>query len=62
MLWNDLEEKMSTDKSHKRYRELLEESYPPLIPFLGVYLTDLTFVGDGNPDMIGDKHNFTKRR
>eukprot|EP00300_Choanocystis_sp_HF-7_P017542 c19761_g1_i1.p1 GENE.c19761_g1_i1~~c19761_g1_i1.p1 ORF type:complete len:933 (-),score=266.29 c19761_g1_i1:98-2896(-) len=58
-----LEEKMSAQKSHKAYRDVLRESDSPCIPFLGVNLTDLTFVGDGNPDFVeGNRHNFTKRR
>ena len=28
----------------------------------GVYLTDLTFVEDGNPDKIGELINFSKRQ
>jgi son of sevenless-like protein len=35
----------------------------PTVPFLGVYLTDLTFVALGNLDFIPDTHyiNFDKR-
>jgi son of sevenless-like protein len=33
------------------------------IPYLGVYLTDLTFIEDGNKDFINDSLiNFDKRR
>jgi son of sevenless len=37
---------------------------PPAIPFLGVYLTDLTFLDLGNPDFLPESHfiNFEKRR
>lgn len=37
---------------------------PPAIPFLGVYLTDLTFLDLGNPDFLPESHfiNFDKRR
>lgn len=37
---------------------------PPAIPFLGVYLTDLTFLDLGNPDFLPETHliNFEKRR
>jgi len=28
---------------------------PPFIPYLGIHLTDLTFIGEGNKDVIGGK-------
>ncbi|PVU97263.1 hypothetical protein BB561_000682 [Smittium simulii] len=44
---------ISTDpgKNYLNYRNVLKKSTPPLLPFLGLYLTDLTFVCDGNPDI-----------
>ncbi|PVU91076.1 hypothetical protein BB559_004289 [Furculomyces boomerangus] len=38
-------------KNYAQYRSVLRKSSPPLLPFLGLYLTDLTFICDGNPDM-----------
>eukprot|EP00301_Raphidiophrys_heterophryoidea_P001121 c10558_g1_i2.p1 GENE.c10558_g1_i2~~c10558_g1_i2.p1 ORF type:complete len:1111 (-),score=334.95 c10558_g1_i2:222-3554(-) len=61
-LVGEMEASMSPEKAHKRYRELISEADPPCIPFLGVCLTDLTFVGDGNPNMVDGKHNFSKRK
>lgn len=57
--WNDLppkvrkieetvENEMSSANSFKIYRELLKTRHPPLIPFLGIILSDLTFTEDGN--------------
>ncbi len=40
----DLEQIMSSDSSFRAYRTRLAGSDPPCIPYLGVYLTDLTFV------------------
>jgi hypothetical protein len=57
-----LMEKMSSKGSYKEYRELLKRVSPPKIPYLGVYLTDLTFIEDGNPNNIGHLINFHKRR
>ncbi|OLY83345.1 Ras guanine nucleotide exchange factor I [Smittium mucronatum] len=44
---------IATDPSrnYAQYRAVLKKSSPPLLPFLGLYLTDLTFICDGNPDM-----------
>ncbi|BGP25178.1 cell division control protein Cdc25 [Rhodotorula toruloides] len=56
---------MKPDKNYKEYRDILRKSAPPCVPFLGVYLTDWTFIGDGNPDMIREKPhqiNFQKRQ
>lgn len=68
---NDIDEKlreefaacckvMSPDSAFKAYRtHIKEEVKPPLNIYLGIYLTDLTFIEDGNPDMI--KHSKTNR-
>jgi hypothetical protein len=64
----ELEEMMSMEGSFKTYRAMLESSSPPCIPYVGVYLTDLTFIEDGNADEVvveGEKPqeliNFGKR-
>ncbi|BGP55990.1 cell division cycle-related protein [Rhodotorula sphaerocarpa] len=56
---------MKPDKNYKEYRAILRKSAPPCVPFLGVYLTDWTFIGDGNSDMLREKPdqiNFHKRQ
>ncbi|ORY87394.1 hypothetical protein BCR35DRAFT_330390 [Leucosporidium creatinivorum] len=56
---------MRPDKNYKEYRDQLRKVAPPCVPFLGVYLTDWTFIGDGNPDMLREKPhqiNFNKRQ
>ncbi|KAK4051336.1 cell division cycle- protein [Microbotryomycetes sp. JL201] len=56
---------MRPDKNYKEYREHLRRVTPPCVPFMGVYLTDWTFIGDGNPDMLREKPNqinFNKRQ
>ncbi|CAO3643983.1 unnamed protein product [Cunninghamella echinulata] len=42
----------STDSSRNfaEYRTRLKSSVAPCLPFLGVYLTDMTFIDDGNND------------
>lgn len=55
---------MSTTKNFSTYREALRSCTGPAIPFLGCYLTDLTFIEDGNPDFLKvDSRliNFSKR-
>eukprot|EP00736_Rhodelphis_marinus_P005824 Rmarinus@m.15765 len=52
---------LSPGGAYKRYREELRRRPPPSIPYVGVCLTDLVFIADGNPNMIGDQINFVKR-
>ncbi|KAJ2406124.1 Ras guanine nucleotide exchange factor bud5 [Coemansia sp. RSA 2526] len=44
-----LHEATDPDHNYANYRNMLRRSQPPLLPFLGLYLTDLTFLDDGNP-------------
>ncbi|KAK5081926.1 cell division cycle-related protein [Exophiala xenobiotica] len=55
---------IASTKNFSRYREALREAQPPCIPFLGVYLTDLTFIEDGIASVVKNNTeliNFTKR-
>ncbi|KAJ3042206.1 hypothetical protein HDV00_007916 [Rhizophlyctis rosea] len=53
---DQLRNMMASTKNFAQYRDLLRTLQPPCIPFLGCYLTDLTFIEDGNPDfLIEDK-------
>jgi len=38
-----------TARSYAAIRAALRDARPPCIPYLGIYLTDLTFIADGNP-------------
>ncbi|KAJ2852018.1 Ras guanine nucleotide exchange factor bud5 [Coemansia brasiliensis] len=49
ILCRRLHEAMDSDRNYANYRNMLRRSQPPLLPFLGLYLTDLTFLDDGNP-------------
>uniref|UniRef100_A0A7S4PFG4 Ras-GEF domain-containing protein n=1 Tax=Paramoeba aestuarina TaxID=180227 RepID=A0A7S4PFG4_9EUKA len=54
---------LSHKLSYKEYRHHLHNINPPCVPYMGVYLTDLTFLMDGNPDNVdGGLINFKKRR
>jgi son of sevenless-like protein len=51
-LMDDLRKVTDPHKNFSAYREMLHASAPPCIPFLGRYLSDLTFLEDGNPNVI----------
>ncbi|KAJ3007665.1 hypothetical protein HKX48_008993 [Thoreauomyces humboldtii] len=56
---------MSATRNFGNYRSALHSANPPCVPFLGFYLTDLTFVEDGNPDSLSAAPhliNFAKRQ
>jgi hypothetical protein len=57
---------VSAKGQYANYRRELKDIRLPAIPFLGVYLTDLTFVELANPDFINSTPrrliNFDKRR
>lgn len=55
---------MGANRNFSEYRDIIHSINPPCIPFLGIYLQDLTFIEDGNPDFLrsSDKLiNFSKR-
>jgi len=58
----DIEKLMNMESSYAKYREALHAADPPIIPYLGVYLADLTFIEDGNPDTIDGLIHFSKRQ
>lgn len=47
-LYNQLLNEISSRDNYKNYRDGLHSISPPCVPYLGVYLTDLTFIEDGN--------------
>ena len=61
--YEQLQELMSQENNWQKYRQSLGSGDPPCIPYLGVYLTDLTFLDDANPNTLGNGAiNFEKRR
>ena len=49
--------------NYKNYRDKLSITPVPAVPYIGVFLKDLTFIADGNPDYIrGGLVNLHKRR
>lgn len=56
-----LEKLIITDQNYKVLREVMKKAEPPSIPYLGLSLTDLTMIDEGNPHLHGNLFNFTKR-
>jgi son of sevenless-like protein len=58
----ELKALMSHERAFKAYRQALASVSPPLVPYLVVYLRDLTLIEEANPDFIeGGLINFAKR-
>ena len=62
--WAALKALMAHDGSHREYRATLAamRHTPPFVPYLGIHLTDLTFIGEGNKDYVDGKLNLNKRQ
>ena len=59
--FEDLTDLMNPTENFKKYRTRLKEVERPLVPYLGLWLTDLTFIDDGNPKVLEDGlFNFEK--
>ncbi|KAI1789570.1 ras GEF [Ganoderma leucocontextum] len=57
------ESTVDTNKNFNNYRSTLARIQPPCVPFIGVYLTTLTFINDGAGDKLsGGMINFRKRQ
>lgn len=51
------------ETNYSNYKKLIVSQPPPMIPYIGLYLRDLTFLEFGNPDMLeGDIINYDKYR
>ncbi|KAJ3107489.1 hypothetical protein HDU97_004085 [Phlyctochytrium planicorne] len=59
---SDLEEMCNPSRNMKNYRDCLATASPPIVPFLPIYLKDLTFINDGNPSQVNGMVNFDKLR
>lgn len=62
---NSIRKLMGSNRNFTEYREMIHSVNPPCIPFLGIYLQDLTFIEDGNPDYLPKSNNminFAKRQ
>ncbi|KAF9093416.1 hypothetical protein BGX23_003341 [Mortierella sp. AD031] len=60
----ELQQLMNVAKNWAEYRDELHSANPPCVPFLGMYLTDLVMIYDGNKDAMKQSNhliNFNKR-
>lgn len=54
---------MSSDGRFRNLRDALHRTDPPCIPYLGMYLSDLTFIEEGTPNFTDNGLlNFAKMR
>lgn len=58
----ELERITDSSSNWKHLRQIMDEACPPAVPHIGIYLGDITFLSDGNPDMVGAMVNFSKKR
>jgi len=60
--YDNLNQLLTANLNYINLRNALHGENPPSIPYLGMYLRDLTFIEEGNQDFImGNLINFTKR-
>ncbi|XP_017765392.1 PREDICTED: ras-specific guanine nucleotide-releasing factor 2-like [Eufriesea mexicana] len=60
---DSLQNIVSSDGRFRNLRDALHRCDPPCIPYLGLYLTDLSFIEEGTPTMTEDGLlNFSKMR
>jgi len=55
----EVEQLIDPRSNFKSYRNFIKKCVPPLIPFEGLYLQDITFIEE-NPDFIGELVNYEK--
>ncbi|ORZ40619.1 ras guanine nucleotide exchange factor domain-containing protein [Catenaria anguillulae PL171] len=60
--YDELVKVCDPSRNMKNYRDRLAAAKPPIVPFLPIYLKDLTFLNDGNPSSVRGLINFDKLR
>ncbi|KIY46592.1 ras GEF [Fistulina hepatica ATCC 64428] len=62
-MFSTCEQTIDSNKNFTKYRQLMAGVEPPCVPFIGVFLSTLQFIQDGNPDELpGGLVNFRKRQ
>jgi hypothetical protein len=57
-IFNQLREILDSNSNYSNYRSALSHANPPVVPFVGMYLTDLVYIEEGNPDFLRDEPTF----
>lgn len=56
--WKKIYEIMSPQKSYSLYRGSIRNAHGPVIPYLGIYFQDITFIEDGGTNFLKDYPNY----
>ena len=59
-MYQELERFTNTSLNFKELRSSTESISGPCLPYLGMFLSDLTFIDEGNPSKIDGLINYTK--
>jgi hypothetical protein len=61
-IWDDIKTNLFSNKHNsKNLRKALDTQSPPCVLYIGLFLKDLTFFEDGNPDTLKGMINWYKR-
>ncbi len=60
-VWDALQQLFSPESNSINLRNALVYASPPAIPYIGLFMKDLTFIEDGNQDDVNGLINFNKR-
>jgi len=57
----EMNELVNPERNHRNYRTVLASTFPPCVPYVGMYLKDLVFANDGSQLILPNGHiNFGK--
>ncbi|KAJ3442447.1 ras guanine nucleotide exchange factor a [Anaeramoeba flamelloides] len=60
--FNEFKSILKYDSGFKEYKQMIESKIPPLVPYLIVFLTEISYISNNFPDKIDGLINFSKRK